>query len=260
MLPTQTIRYCRFENALFEEKEAEVIVEKLVSLTVNGKVWLTFMCTPVLLEALAIGFLYNENIIQSMNEVEQTHICASNDIVDVWLTHTVKQPDLWRRTSGCAGGITSAEIKNIQTTSNITTANADATIRAEQINHLVSQLFEKQEMYHEAGGVHISALCDGQNIILAAEDIGHQNTLDKISGLYLMQQPSMEQKFLLTSGRVGSEMIQKASRIGAPILISRTSPSSLSIEMANQLGITLVGYARGSQFKIYTHPQRVLIH
>jgi FdhD protein len=254
MLPTQTKRYRYFEKDFFEERKAEVIVEKPVSLTVNGKVWLTFMCTPVQLEELAVGFLYNEYFIQSMDEVEQVHVCESKDLVDIWLTHSVDQPESWKRTTGCTGGVTAAGNNNRQT---IKISTEIDVIQAAQINRLGLRLFEKQEIYHEAGGVHISALSDGNKIILATEDIGHQNTLDKISGLYLMQKPSMEQKILLTSGRIGSEMLQKASRLGASILVSRTSPSSLSVEIADELGITLIGYARGNRFNIYTHPQRI---
>jgi FdhD protein len=89
--------------------DAETIVEAPVSLTVNGEVWLTFMCTPVDLEAMAVGFLYNENIIQHIDEVADARLCEHGDNVDVWLNRSVEQPKSWRRTSGCAGGLTAVE-------------------------------------------------------------------------------------------------------------------------------------------------------
>jgi FdhD protein len=127
----------------------------------------------------------------------------------------------------------------------------------ETIGHLVDQLFEAQSLYRETGGVHTSALSDGEKIVVVAEDIGRHNTLDKISGLCLMNDISLETRILITTGRISSEMLQKAARMNAPILISRTSPSSLSIEMAERYGITLIGYARRHRFNVYTNPQRV---
>jgi FdhD protein len=123
---------------------------------------------------------------------------------------------------------------------------------------LVALLFEAQELYRETGGVHTSALSDGTQIALSAEDIGRHNTLDKIAGLCLMQNIWPETRILITTGRISSEMLQKAARMGAPILISRTSPSSLSIEMAERYGITLIGYARTQRFNVYTSKGRII--
>ena len=130
-------------------------------------------------------------------------------------------------------------------------------VQPEAIGKLVEMLFEAQSLYRETGGVHTSALSDGEKIILSAEDIGRHNTLDKIAGLCLMNDIWPETKILITTGRISSEMLQKSARLSAPILISRTSPSSLSIEMAERYGITLIGYARKHRFNVYSNTQRV---
>jgi FdhD protein len=127
----------------------------------------------------------------------------------------------------------------------------------EAIGHLVDLLIQSQELYRETGGVHSSALGDGEKIVFIVDDIGRHNTLDKIAGLCLMNNVWPETKILITTGRISSEMLQKAARIQAPILISRTSPSSLSIEMAERYGITLIGYARRDRFNVYSNPQRI---
>ena len=129
--------------------------------------------------------------------------------------------------------------------------------RPEAIGPLVDQLFESQSLYRETGGVHTSALSDGQEILVSAEDIGRHNTLDKISGLCVLRDVWPKTRILITTGRISSEMLQKAARLQAPILISRTSPSSLSIEMAERYGITLIGYARRQRFNVYSNAQRV---
>ena len=252
--PQKAIHYERYEFKKWEPHDAETIVETPVSLTVNGEVWLTFMCTPVNLEAMAVGFLYNEGIIENMDEVEDVRVCEHGDNVDVWLNRTVEQPKSWRRTSGCSGGLTAVE----------TLARVDVLFDGDRpevppdaIGHLVEMLFESQKLYRETGGVHTSALSDGEKILIVAEDIGRHNTLDKIAGLCLMKNIWPGTRILITTGRISSEMLQKAARLHAPILISRTSPSSLSIEMAERYGITLIGYARQHRFNVYSNSQRV---
>jgi len=252
--PQKAIHYERYEFKKWEPHDAETIVEAPVSLTVNGQVWLSFMCTPVNLEALAVGFLYNEGALESMDQVEDVRVCEHGDNVDVWLDRSVEQPKSWRRTSGCTGGVTAVDLL---ARPNISFDGDQPKVPPEAIGHLVEMLFESQELYRETGGVHTSALSDGEKILLAAEDIGRHNTLDKIAGLCLMNNIWPETRILITTGRISSEMLQKAARLEVPILISRTSPSSLSIEMAERYGITLIGYARTHRFNVYSNSQRV---
>jgi FdhD protein len=252
--PQKAIHYERFEFNKWESHQAETIVETPVSLTVNGAAWITFMCTPVDLEAMAVGFLYNEGLIEAMDEVEDVRVCEHGDNVDVWLGHAAEQPTSWRRTSGCTGGVTAVDAL---ARPDVSFGGDRPRVRPEAIGHLVEMLFESQELYRETGGVHTSALSDGEKVLLSAEDIGRHNTLDKIAGLCLMKQVWPETRILITTGRISSEMLQKAARLSAPILISRTSPSSLSIEMAERYGITLIGYARTHRFNVYSNSQRV---
>ena len=252
--PQKAIQYTRYEFQKWTHYDAETIVETPVSLTVNGQVWLSFMCTPVYLEAMAAGFLYNEGVIDSMAEVADVRLCEHGDNVDVWLNHQAEQPTSWRRTSGCTGGVTAVDLL---AKPHVSFEENNFKVSPEAVGHLVEMLFESQELYRETGGVHTSALSDGQTVLLSAEDIGRHNTLDKIAGLCLMQDVWPKTRILITTGRISSEMLQKAARLQAPILISRTSPSSLSIEMAERYGITLIGYARRHRFNVYSNVQRV---
>ena len=252
--PQKAIRYDRYEFKKWDTHEAETIVEAPVSLTVNGKVWLSFMCTPVHLEAMAVGFLFNEGIVESMDEIVDVRLCEHGDNVDVWLDRAVEQPESWRRTSGCTGGVTAVDLL---ARPDVSFSGDRFEVQPEAIEHVVELLFEAQILYRATGGVHTSILSDGEKIVMAAEDIGRHNTLDKIAGLCLMQNAWSQKRILATTGRISSEMLQKAARMQAPILISRTSPSSLSIEMAERYGITLIGYARKHRFNVYTNGYRV---
>lgn len=254
--PRKPIRYFQVDSRKSEAIEANTIVETPVSLTVNGQVWTTFMCTPVHLEALMVGFLFNEGIIHNMDEVEDVRICEHGDNVDVWLAHDAPKPDSWTRTSGCTGGVTA--VASIERPQPVTVSD-EFNLSPGQVNGLVEMLFEAQELYRETGGVHTSALSDGDRVIMSAEDIGRHNTLDKIAGLCLMAKTWPEKRVIITTGRISSEMLQKAVRMGAKIIASRTSPSSLSIELAEAWGITLIGYARRNKFNLYAAPERILL-
>jgi len=250
---SKPIRYKKFRSGLWETIDAGIVIEKPVSLSVNGQVWLTFMCTPSHLDALAVGFLYNEGVINSSDDIASIKTCANYENIDVWLNFSIEEPNDWRRTSGCTGGITSEKAQ--QKTTPILNG---AVISPQKIIRMVSDLFEKQQIYRQVGGAHTSILSDGEGSFVIAEDIGRHNTLDKIAGRYILEQVDFGNKILITTGRVSSEMLQKAAKINASIVISRTSPSSLSVDMACNWGITLVGYARRDRFNIYSHPERIV--
>jgi FdhD protein len=252
MIPgIRPVRYIKFSpGGFFEEKEVAVACEAPVSLTINGELWITFSCTPVQLEELAAGFLYNENVIQSIQEIASIHVCSDSSNIDVWLEHAVTHPAQWTRTSGCSGGFTSAghQIEMIRSARQFS---------PETILENMRQLFDRQDLYQEAGGLHCSALSDGENIRLAAEDIGRHNTLDKLAGQLLLRKEIIPERLILTTGRISSEMLQKSIRLKASVVVSRTSPTSLAINLAERAGITLIGYARRAQFVIYTHASRL---
>jgi FdhD protein len=270
---THDLACWRYSQAGLEEVPGSVITEMPVSLTVNGEAWLSFMCTPIDLEALAIGFLYNEGFIKRMDEVALVHACSTGENIDVWLHSNIKKPESWVRTSGCTGGFASSKhmgesnladrtaesAPNIALKKSQDILNPDqCTLNAEQIVSLMAQISEAQSLYRLSGGVHSSAISDGQQLLLAVEDIGSHNTLDKIIGRCLQDGIPLPQPVLVTSGRVSAVLMQKAVRMGVDVVISRSAPSSLAVKLAGQAGITLVGYAREDRFTIYTHPGRII--
>lgn len=261
---TTAVRCERHEAGASASVGAQVITEAPVALTVNGVAWLSFMCTPVDLEALAVGFLFNEGVISRREEVRGVEVCARGDNVDVLLDRAVERPPAWRRTSGCAGGVTAVEAAG-DAPAAPGTAVPQAALRADgtvvtrgAVHRLLAQLLDGQDLYARTGGVHSSALADGERVVVAAEDLGRHNTLDKIAGRCLLEGLAPVREVLLTTGRISSDMLQKAGRIGAPVVVSCSSPTSLSVELAERWGITLVGYARRDRFSVYTHPHRIV--
>lgn len=234
--------------------KAEIIHERLVSIFVNGRELATVMCTPCDQDALALGFLANEGIIGSLDDVRAVHICPSGACVDVWLSFADFEPP--RRvilTSGCGGGVTfddlSGEFEPLVSERRVTPG---------QLWALMARLHQSAELYSRARGVHTSGLSDGERLLLTAEDVGRHNTLDKLRGKALQAGLDTHDGIILTTGRVSSEMINKARRMGVPIVCSRTSPTSLSVGLAREWNITLIGYLRRNSMNVYAHPERVL--
>ena len=146
--PRKPIHYLQINSKKPTPIADHTIVETPVSLTVNGEVWTTFMCTPVHLEAMMVGFLFNEGVIKGIDEVADVRICEHGDNVDVWLIHDATKPDSWTRTSGCTGGVTAvASIERPEPVS----VSEEFNLQPSQINHLVEMLFESQELYRETG-------------------------------------------------------------------------------------------------------------
>lgn len=251
--PDVPVAFYRFRPGKWEAVEARVIVETPVALNVNGEAWLSFSCTPTLLNELAAGFLYNERVIETRADIAAIDLCAQGDSLDVWLHRTVTKPAAWQRTSGCSGGVTAAAPE--KTPLPLPAGQVD--FLPDLVLELVDQFNAVQHLYRRARGVHSSALANQSGLLAVAEDIGRHNTLDKLAGILLFDPPAQPASFLLTTGRVSSEMLQKAARMRCPTVISRTAPNSLSIRQAEELGITLIGYARRAEFNVYAHPERL---
>jgi len=231
-----------------------VPAEGVVTLEVNGKPLVRLMCTPTRLEDLAVGFLFNEGLIRGMDEVAVVELCGSGDGVAVWLEHDVDAQGMRSITSGCSGGTTFEDLRAAQ--HRIDSARK---VTPEQVTALMEQLADAASLHRRAGGVHAAALADGERegLICLAEDVGRHNTLDKIAGRCLRQGIPTQGGVLLTSGRVSSEMVNKAAHMEVPIIVSRTSPTGLSIELAEAWGMTLVGYTRRKSFRVYAGERRI---
>jgi len=124
----------------------------------------------------------------------------------------------------------------------------------------LKEMQSKSELYQTTGGVHSSALMHKSGeIIVFREDVGRHNAADKILGFCINKNITMEDKIFLTSGRISSEIVGKVAHMQIPILISRAAPTSLAIDIAEELGLTVLGFVRGKRANIYTNAQRILI-
>jgi len=249
----QPISYVAYHGNDASVVKYGVIEEGLVCVFVNGQELATFMCTPHHLEELTFGFLRSEGIIEDLADIKIITISAHERCVDVWLKDTsFTVPTRRIITSGCGGGVTFDDLRQ-----RFEQIDSTLTMTPAQIQQLMQALHDSAELYHEVRGVHTSALSDGEQLLLVAQDIGRHNTIDRLWGKALWEGISVKDKILLASGRISSEMLSKAVKMGIPIIISRTSPTSLSIALGKAWNITVIGYARGRMFRVYSVPERI---
>ncbi|UCC59414.1 MAG: formate dehydrogenase accessory sulfurtransferase FdhD [Dehalococcoidia bacterium] len=247
---TPDVVHSRFSADSWQKITAPVPKEIELTIYVEGEELLTILCTPTRLTHLVLGFLYSEGIITGKDDIASMRVCEDDQLADVRLSKPGYKPPPQRTlASGCGGGVSFiSEGRKI---------NSNIVIPPGSILSLMKRMNQRADLYRACGGVHTSALADAENILVIAEDIGRHNTLDKIMGQCLMTGLSTRDKLLLTTGRISSEMLGKASMMEAPIVISRSSPTDRSISLARELGITLVGYARGDRLSAYSHEERV---
>ncbi len=254
-IPENELDYLELNGDAPSAGRKPVISESACTLYVNGQKWVTLLCSPTNLDALALGFLRTEGLIASLNDVAGFSVRQQGEVgVEVRLKREdVSLPSRPRLTSGCAGGVTFYDLAAAHYRLNTGLRLAPAQV----YDQMARMLAQTADLYRAMGGFHISALSDGRKLLLMAYDVGRHNTLDKIAGLSLLQGVATSGRFLLTTGRVSTEMLTKAASLGVPLVASRNSPTHLAVRLAREWGITLCGYVRGQRMHLYSAPERL---
>jgi len=243
-----------------EELTDQVAAEAPFALTVNGQLLVTLICTPTDLDAMAVGFLLSEGILTDRESLLDLTVNEKDGVVSVSLKSLPEDFDQITRkktiTSGCGQGITFSDGSNLE---GIPANHLRISVTPEDLRSLLREFRSISDLFQKTGGVHSAALADKNKIILFAEDIGRHNAVDKLIGRAFLDDIPVEDKILLSSGRISGEIMTKVIRNRIPILISRTAPTCMSLTYAEDYGITLIGFARGKRMNIYTHPQRIVL-
>jgi FdhD protein len=234
--------------------DGAVIDERTVCIFVNGQEVATLMATPVDLDALALGFLFTEGFIRSMDDVALVVRSRRGACIDIWLNETIPEmPARAIRTSGCGGGVTFDDLTGPRAR-----LSQDCHCTAQQVIDRYFEMRATETLYPITRGVHTSALCTPEALLLRAEDVGRHNTLDKLAGKALLEGMPTTSRMIVTTGRISSEMLVKAVKLGVEIVASRTSPTSRSLALARAWNVTIIGYIRRDSFRLYTVPERIV--
>lgn len=236
--------------------KSSIVSEFPVQLIVNGNEIATLICSPHDLRFLIAGFLRLQGFVTSLDDFEMFSVCEEFGIANIKLKFAL--PDKLRPvlTSGCGTGVTFTLPCGTNTSKKETNRRL-CRFTPENIFNLMHDLSQHADNYKNHGGIHSAAIARNGHILLYAEDIGRHNTLDRIAGEALFKGVDLEGTELLTSGRVSSEMVAKASLMGVRLIASRTSPTDMAVKLSEQAGICLLGYVRAGKFNVYTHPEMI---
>ena len=245
-----------------DSKQAgEDIVVKELPLTIllNGRELVTLLCSPANLKYLAFGFLLSEGLLRGRNDIksiiddEQRGIVRVETVADL----NGEEEQVFKRiiTPGCGRG---AAFYSSADAVGMREVKSELQVNGAEILELMTLFHHLSETYRSTGGVHSAALCDNKTLNIFSEDIGRHNAIDKIFGQCIWEGISTNNQIVLTSGRISSEIVIKIARNNIPVLASKSAPTNTAVKLADLLGITLIGFVRGTRMNVYSHHQRIV--
>jgi FdhD protein len=246
------------------EEDDLIIKEHALTITfsdgkfVKNRPYVTMFCSPSDIESLGLGFLLSEGIINSIDDVESLSISEDRSELKVCMTDNAHLAEilLTKRdiTSGCGRNLNPYDFLN---NLKIQELSSNLKISADSIIQRSSEFQSMSMLYKSTGGTHAAGLCDEEGILIFKEDIGRHNAVDKIFGECLLKNLCITDKYILSSGRISSEILLKVAKRRIPIIVSRSAPTSMALQFADQAGITIVGFARGGRMNVYSHDYRI---
>lgn len=251
----------RYTHSNVETVQDHIVVERPVTIKVNGEELLTIVSSPQYVKDMVIGYLISEGIVNRIQDIESIRWNAKDGFVHVRLTRALyplsQQMQTKRYLTSCCGMSRQALIfaSDAKTTKIMTSRNV--IISQRQCFQLMNELQEHSSIFRETGGVHNAALATKDGIVVMRVDIGRHNALDKIYGHCLRNKISLEDKVLVFSGRLSSEIVLKAAKIGCEVILSKSAPTDRAIQIAKEQQITMVGFIRKQSMNVYTCSERI---
>lgn len=250
----------KYDGLSATEIEDEIATEYPLTIMINGEEFATMVCTPTHMEEMVVGFLASEGIILFHDEIESLSIDVSKGFAYVTTTrkHTLNQEFFSKRFIGSCCGKSRQSFYFYNDARTAKTNRSILQIPAQSCLDMMEQFQASSTDFIHTGGVHNAALFDQNgSSIVDRTDIGRHNALDKVYGYCLRNRISLKDKIVVFSGRISSEVLLKVAKIGVGILLSKSAPTNLALNMADELNITTVGFIRGSRMNVYTHPERI---
>ncbi|MBU7593058.1 formate dehydrogenase accessory sulfurtransferase FdhD [Metabacillus halosaccharovorans] len=249
----------KYSNGNLFDTTDNIVTEFPLTIFVNNVEFATMVCTPTHFKEMVVGFLASEGVIRFYREVESISIDedAGYAYVKLYTEVTTNQQYYSKRFIGsCCGKSRQFYFQNDVKTSK--TSMSKQTLTPSQCISLMKEMQESSIVFQETGGVHNAALCTPEKMIICRSDIGRHNALDKLYGYSILNDISVRDKIIVFSGRISSEVLVKASKIGVGIVLSKSAPTDLAIKLADDLNITAIGFIRGTSFNVYSHPERII--
>ncbi|MFJ7639394.1 formate dehydrogenase accessory sulfurtransferase FdhD [Peribacillus sp. NPDC097225] len=253
----------RISKGEVQQTEDTVVTEFPVTVKINGQEFVTMVCTPEYIEDMVIGYLASEGIIRKYGEIKEIWFQEKEGYVHVKtdkLNPYYQEFQNKRYITSCCGGSRQGFVFVNDALTAKKMENMTVRLTPEDCFRLMKDLQQSAVTFQQTGGVHNAALCDVNGLVLSRMDIGRHNALDKIYGYCLKNGISLEGKAIVFSGRISSEILLKVAKIGCELILSKSAPTELALELAEGLGITTVGFIRNDSMNIYTCPDRIQLN
>jgi len=237
--------------------DASVTVERPLTLFLNSREIVTMMTICDFPEYLAVGYLVNQNMLGPEDEITGVDYDEDIETVVVRTAHETNFEDKLKKktlTSGCAQGTVFGDVME---TFASTELPRDAVVKTSWIYALMKEINTQPSLYLKAGAIHGCVLCQEDKPLLYMEDVGRHNAVDKIAGYMFRHDMTGGDKIFYTTGRLTSEMVIKTVQMGIPVLVSRSGFTAWGVELARQVGLTLIGRARGKRFLALAGEERI---
>lgn len=250
----------RFGEGQAQRLEDSIVTEYTVTIKVNGQEFVTMVCTPEYIEEMVIGYLASEGIIKKYSDIEGIWIQEKEGFVHVTTSRVnpvYKKLQGKRYLTSCCGASRSGFVFAADALTAKKLHKLETEIEVEDCFRLMEEMQDSADLFHNTGGVHNASLCSLFGPIASRMDIGRHNALDKIFGHCLKNDIPIDDKVVVFSGRISSEILLKVAKIGCPIVLSKSAPTELALKLAEELGITAIGFIRNRSLNVYTHPKRV---
>jgi FdhD protein len=258
----RTVTVHRWRAGLAQQVPDEVAEEVPVAFTYHGIPHVVMLATPQDLEDLGVGFTFTEALVETSSEIRSVQAVAIDGACELRLTIAperfsallLRQRNLTGRTGcGLCGTETLEEV--IRRPARV---GPGVTLPAAELHAALKELQSRQPLNARTGSVHAVAWClRGRGVEVVREDVGRHNALDKVVGALLRAGIDASSGYLLVSSRASYEMVQKAATAGITLMVAISAPTALAIRLAEDCGMTLIGFARDDSHVVYTHPQRV---
>jgi FdhD protein len=237
--------------------EIRVPVERALTLYLNAQEIVTMMTINDYPEYLALGYLLNQNMLRADDVVTEVVYDDDLQVVVVYTEHGTNFEEKLKKktlTSGCAQGTAFGDLMEAIEGAVL----PQAELRTSWLYQMTQAINTAPSLYLEAGAIHGCVLCEKGEPVCYMEDVGRHNAVDKIAGWAYRHNVDVADKIMYTTGRLTSEMVIKTVRMGIPILVSRSGFTAWGVELARQVGLTLIGRARGKRFIALSGQERIV--
>jgi len=239
----------QYKNGSFAYKTDVIVREQEITIYINGERLTSLAALPENIPELTTGYLFSEGLIKSRTELEALNYQPGSREIEVKAEIPEERLYSYKltgtQTSGCGSALSSTRL-------DMETSENNFQFDPQELLDLMLEFQKQSDLFRQTGGVHSAALVKDGSILFHLSDIGRHNAVDKVAGKAIMDEIDLSKCYLLSSGRISSEIMRKIIRLNIPLIVSHSAPTSEAVRLAWKYKTQIIGFARGGRFNQYT--------